>query len=346
MNRRKNMARTVRMMDIAEKVGVSVVSVYKALNGQRGVSEETRQTILKTAEEMGYDTSLAGKTKSSRISYNLGIIVPAWAFDHNSFYAELQQHVMLEASKLKCFAMVEVISNEMIEKREAPQFLKNNLVDGIIVLGRISDDYLRFLREEYPNISDMYLDFSVPDPGNDCVISDGYYGAYHITNYIFSMGHKNIAFVGTPLSTSSITDRYLGYRRSMMEHHVEVRKEWVIEDRHMSTGRMDSENLFQIPDPLPDAFFCNCDLAASFMIQKLENRGFSVPEDVSVCGFDHFPVGNTGDHVITTYEVDIPEMARKAVHNLIHKLNREYYRKGTIIVTGKMIAGNTVSKLK
>lgn len=68
------------------------------------------------------------------------------------------------------------------------------------------------------------------------MISDSYYGAYRLTNYLFEMVHTRIGYVGTVLATGSITDRYMGYLRAMMEHGSEVKPEWIIEDREREHG--------------------------------------------------------------------------------------------------------------
>ena len=83
------------------------------------------------------------------------------------------------------------------------------------------------------------LDFYNDAVGLDTVISNSFYGTYALTNYLFSMGHKKIAYVGTVGMTNSITDRYLGYLKSMMEHGMDVPKDYVMDDRDTKTGRMD-----------------------------------------------------------------------------------------------------------
>ena len=74
----------------------------------------------------------------------------------------------------------------------------------------------------------------------------------------------------------------------MMEHGMDVPKDYVMDDRDTKTGRMDLEKYYKFPKDMPTAFVCNCDLAASYLIRKLENEGYRIPEDVSVVGFDNF----------------------------------------------------------
>ena len=90
---------------------------------------------------------------------------------------------------------------------------------------------------------------------------------------------------------------------------------------------------------------CNCDLAASFLIKKLEAMGLNVPEDVSVVGYDNFIYPGMCDVEITTYEVDTKEMARRAVHTLIKKISGEDYRHRVYIVEGQLVIKDSVKNI-
>ena len=199
---------------------------------------------------------------------------------------------------------------------------------------------------EDPELPFILLDFTTHWKLCDCVISDSFYGSCQLTDYLFRKGHRKIAFVGTVLSTGSITDRYLGYLKSMMEHHIQVPEEWIIPDRDTETGDVDRDRFFPLPDDMPTAFVCNSDLTAAHLCRKLAIMGIRCPEDVSITGFDNFIYPGVDEGQFTTYEVDTKAMARKAVHNLIHKLNGEYYRRWIIVVTGRLIKHGSVRALE
>ena len=332
----------VRMKDIAEKLGISTVSVSKALSGQRGVSEALRADIIRTAEEMGYmsDQDRRGR---DRVKYNIGILTSERFVDRfDSFYNHLLQLVMAEASSMECFTMMEVITTQMEQQDTPPRILqRENGIDGVIIVGFLEDHYLECICADR-GLSVILLDFTTNWRPFDCVISDSFYGSCQLTDYLFRKGHRKIAFVGTLLATGSITDRYLGYLKSMMEHGVQVPEEWVIPDRDLETGVVDRDRFFPLPDDMPTAFVCNSDLTAAHLCRKLADWGLRCPEDVSITGFDNFIYPGVDEGKFTTYEVDTKAMARKAVHNLIHKLNGEYYRRGIIVVTGRFIEHGSV----
>ena len=159
------------------------------------------------------------------------------------------------------------------------------------------------------------------------------------------MGHRKIAYVGTLLATESITDRYFGYRKALLEHGLEFREEWLIDDRYIETGKIDVVNMLKLPKDMPTAFVCNCDLTASMLIKKLEEEGYRIPQDISVVGFDNYLYPGLSDVKITTYEVDIKEMARRAIHNIVKKISNESYKPGVTVVEGRLVCKESVARV-
>lgn len=336
------MAKAVKLADIAEKIGVSTVTVSKALSGQKGVSEAMREKIKQLADEMGYKQPSAVRQEKQPKSYNIGVLVSDKYLDkYDSFYWKMYQCVATKAVQKECFTMLEVITYENEMEKQLPKIALERKVDGIVIVGRLDSGYLKVLQESC-NIPTVYLDFYDENVLNDAVISNSYYGSYLLTNYLFEMGHKNIAYVGTLLFTGSITDRYFGYAKSMLEHGVNVRDEWVIPDRDMKYGLINFDGKFESFKVQPTAYVCNSDLTASKVIKKLEELGYRVPEDFSVVGFDNYLYPGLCDVDITTYEVDMKEMARKTIHVLLKKMNGERYRQGISIVEGHLVMKNSV----
>ena len=339
------MAKAVKLSDIAERVGVSTVTVSKALSGQKGVSEEVREKIRSIAEELGYQQPSVARKSQNRKSYNIGILISErFLVKYESFYWQMYQAVATRATAKECFTMLEVIGVAEEENSKMPKLVQERKVDGIIVIGKMMDAYLQHLNTE-AGIPVIYLDYYNGREASDSVISNSYYGTYELTYYLYRMGHRKIAYVGTLLATESITDRYFGYRKALLELGLEQKKEWVLDDRHIETGEIDTVNMLQIPNDMPTAFVCNCDLTASFLIKKLKENGYRVPEDISVVGFDNYLYPGLSDIQITTYEVDLGEMAKKTVHNMISKISNENYKPGIHIVEGHIVLKESVAKI-
>lgn len=339
------MAKAVKLSDIAERVGVSTVTVSKALSGQKGVSEEVREKIRSIAEDLGYQQPSAVRKSQNHKNFNIGILISErFLVKYESFYWQMYQAVATRATAEECFTMLEVIGKAEEESSRMPKLVQERKVDGIIVIGKMMDAYLQHLNTE-AGIPVIYLDYYNGREASDSVISNSYYGTYELTYYLYRMGHRKIAYVGTLLAMESITDRYFGYQKALLELGLEQKKGWVLDDRHIETGEIDTVNMLQIPKDMPTAFVCNCDLTASFLIKKLKDNGYRVPEDISVVGFDNYLYPGLSDIQITTYEVDLKEMAKKAVYNMISKISNENYKPGIHIVEGHMVLKESVAQI-
>ena len=338
------MAKAVKLADIARIMNVSTVTVSKALSDQKGVSEEMREKIKHLADEMGYRSPSATKMMSAKKSYNIGVVVSERYLDqYESFYWQMYQAVATKAVSKECFTMLEVLGTDAEQNLELPKILKEHKVEGLIILGLLKEDYLNMMVQNM-DVPFICLDFYDRKQESDAVVTDNFYGMYRLTNYLFEMGHKDIAYVGTLLYTESITDRYFGYAKALLEHGQQVKPDWIISDRNIDDGQRGDDFDFMLPEKMPTAFVCNCDLTAGILINSLQKKGYRVPEDISVVGFDNFIHPGICKVGITTYEVDIKEMARKTINNLIKKMNHESYKQGVSIVKGHMVIKDSVAK--
>ena len=293
---------------------------------------------------MGYvKKSVSEKTSNS---YTIGVVVAERYFrEDQSFYWLLYQEISKRAIASNCFPVLEIISHDVEKALEMPRVIEEKKIDGMIVMGEFKKEYGRMLNRDVA-LPLLNLDASCVEEGTDCVVSDNITAGYQMTNYLFGLGHEKIGFVGTRLVTGSIDERYLGYIRSLMEHGARWRQEWVLDDRDREHGKVDAETRFILPEgDMPTAFFCNCDVSASLLIRKLEKQGYSVPEDISVVGFDNYVQDQFAGIGLTTYEIDTKEMARRAVHILLHKLEDKNYSTGRFVLAGRFIERESARRI-
>lgn len=340
------MAKAVKLADIAEIVGVSIVTVSKALSDKPGVGSDMREKIKKTARELGYMPSGSSGLNRAGLTGNVGVLIPKRFIDATatSFYWELYKRVVNSLSFNGYYAILEILEQEAQQAEESPKMVQDKKVDGIISLGQADNAYVQFLKKSL-NIPVMFLDFYNSEEDFDTVISDSFYGMYMLTNHLISMGHRDIGFVGTVLATSSITDRYFGFCKAMAEHGIEIKKEWIINDRPLSFEYKPSDVDVTLPERLPTALVCNCDSIAHLVISKLKNRGLSVPDDVSVVGYDNYSYPDNTTLPLTTYAVGMRKMADTCVDTLMKKISGESYYRGVQIVTGHMIVRDSVRRI-
>lgn len=333
------MAKDVTLADIAARIGVSNVAVSKALSGKPGVSDELRSRIKKVADELGYVSNSAGKVTMD--TGNIGVVVPENYYGFfASFYGKLYERVVKVLYDHQYYGILEILTEEDEKKGKIPRLLLDEKVDGLIFLGPASGAYVRMIADK-SRIPVFFLDTYVSSMTYDTVISDGYYGMYLMTDYLIQQGFQQIGFVGSVDATSSIADRFWGYRRALRENGIEFQQKWEIPDRD-EEGRTFETIL--TTDKVLEAYVCNCDFTAQRFIRNLENVGYQVPEDVSVTGFDNFlPTGMESDQ-ITTYEVDMERMAQTCVDSLIKKMKHKDYVKGIQVINGRIVEKQSVKK--
>lgn len=335
--------KAVRLSDIAEKLGVSTVTVSKAIADKDGVGEELREKIKQTAHEMGYrskSSRLAGN-KNENSTGNIGIVIPTRFFERQtSFYWQLYNALGKELMMHGYYAIMEQLEDKDEFDLTIPRVIQDKKVDGVIFLGQLSNDYARFVTGKYQN--SIFLDFYIADEISDSVTTDNFYSEYVMTDYLISQGHKKIRYVGNFNATTSIADRFMGFMKAMLENGLKVSFDEIVNDR-------DSKGL-NIPltlpvDDMPTAFVCNCDDAAVHLINALTEKGLKVPEDVSVVGFDNFISTGASPIPLTTVEVDANSTARAAVELLIKKICGQPYTHGHTVVAGKLILRDSVKRL-
>ena len=330
----------VKLRDIAERLGVSTVTVSNALSGKKGVSAELREHIESVAVEMGYDlTRYRKRAPGARI----GVISTGRRYLEigNSFYWSLYQQVVTAAAARQSVTMLEPVEEDQQQTEETPRILREKAVDGIIVIGWLFEPYIRHLVRK-AGVPVVLLDFRIRDSSCDTVMSCNYTGMYKMTRYLIGRGHRKIAFVGSRLANENIMDRYFGYRKALIEAGIPLRKDWFLEDRDLLTGDMK----FTLPGEMPTAFACNCDLAASYVFAELEKKGLKVPDDISVVGYDDYLTNSSVEERLTTYHVDMKGMAEMAVDRLLGKMSGEETHYGTRYIDGQIVERSSVRDLR
>ncbi len=329
----------VKLEDIAEKLGVSIVTVSNALKGKKGVSDEMREKITRTAQEMGYHS--VQREKKTRDSHVVGAIVAErYVREFPSFYMEVYKNISQEAMKRGGLTMLEVASREKENLEEKFSAFQDCEVEGIILIGEMKKGYIDAVRREYKNVPIVCVDYYDVYEDMDYIVTDGFGGMEQMTRLMIKEGIRDLAFVGTVNATKNITDRYLGYCKALDRAGIEDAKYNIIPDRD-SSGEVFDLNP-QLPEKLPQGFVCNCDRTAFAVIRKLKERGMRVPEDVSVVGFDNYPPDVSGGRQLSTYQNDEQVLARLSIHTMIRRIEGKKKPEGIRIVEGSMIRGESV----
>ena len=303
----------VKLKDIAQHLGVSTVTVSNALSGKKGVSEELRGKILQAARQMGYDMK---RYELSEDSYMIGVIVNYnYLGIGTSFYWALYQQLAFAALKNQNLTMLESVEDVQQNKGTLPQMIRENKVDGLIVIGWMKESYIRKVVKE-AGVPVVFLDFNLSEVKCDAVLSSNYIGMYKVTRYLVEHGHRKIAFLGSVKENDNVLDRYYGYRKGLMESGIEPQEKWKI-----GTEDLQKESFWEnFSKDMPTAVACFSDYHAGKLYDGLQMHGYRVPEDISVASYDDYLFGHSFAQQLTSYHVDMKSMAETAVKMLQNRI--------------------------
>lgn len=275
---------TVRMKDIAEDLGVSLMTVSKALRNHVDISSETRSRVLKRARQLGYQPSWTARSLVTRRTYMVGLVVPNLM---HSFFAEMAKAA---ASKLapRGYHAIIVDSEESaeIERREMEVLHARN-VDGLIIASsQTNGHWLRQTLRKHP-VPYVMVDRTVA--GIKCCyvgVDDAALGAL-ATQHLIEQGCRRIAHLRGPAHSAG-RSRLRGYRRALAEHGLRWLSEYVVRGGFSDeSGHAGMQELLRLKSP-PDGVFCYNDLVAAGAIKAIFEAGLRVPSDVAIVGAGNF----------------------------------------------------------
>lgn len=328
---------TVSMDTIAQTLGISKVTVSKALNEKEGVSQELRIKIKEKAQELGYHVNIMAKGLRSNQTFNIGILIAErYLGSEDNYYFEVYGKFVRKFNEYNYNSIMEIIDSDKENNLILPDLFVQRKVDSIIIIGECHSNYLKLF--EKSDIPIMFFDFCDEDVDIDSITVDNYVMGTEITKLLLNKGYKEIGFVGNIYSTSSIKDRFLGYYKALLDNKSKLNYDYVISDRDDEGNLID----IKLPDKLPNAFVCNNDQVAFHIINKLIERGIKVPEDVAVVAFDNTIYSRIARVPITTVDTNVDTLVEKASKAIIKKMNKPEKVYDKILVKGNIIERDSV----
>lgn len=300
--------RRVRIVDIAEELGLSTATVSNVIHGKtKKISDETVKRVQELLEEKQYIPSMAGILLAQNSSKIIGVVIN----DHEKYESHVLEDMFvasslnalsMELEKAGYFMMVKVTK----EWNEIARFASMWNMEGLVVLGFCEQDYKK-LRES------MHIPFVVYDgyfvnPGRICnIVIDNYDGGYQMGKYFKHLGHEKVLCIADNKICMDL-ERFQGFQAAMGESTVDF---WQIPMRKAERDRFYKEKLEDITNY--SAIFAVSDYYAIDLIQFLQEQGMKIPKDISVAGFDDCSLCEKIYPTLTTIRQDGAERAKKTV---------------------------------
>lgn len=307
--------------ELAKKLHLSATAVSMALNNKQGVSTKTRAMVIAEAEKYGYDFSkLSMKKNREGVIYCIIYRAHNAILNYTPIFSELTDGIEQECRKngyhlktLQIYEKTDDIQNFIEE-------LRISECVGIILLGTeiTAAACRKFLQLSVPVILlDSYFE-SV-----DCssVLINNSQGAYLATNYLIDRTGKQPGHLCSSYKIENFTGRRSGFRQAVREHGMSVGKSVVHELSPSIDGAFsDMLEIIDSGDDLAQCYFADNDLIAIGAVKALKLRGYKIPEDIAIVGFDNISEGRVIDPSLTTIDIPRKFMGQTVAAQLIRQL--------------------------
>lgn len=335
----------VSMKEIAKRCNVSIASVSKALNGYSDIGEETRNFILKTASEMGYLPNSSARALKTKRSHNLGVLFMDEAMSgltHDFFNHVLES--FKSTAEEKGYDITFANGNISGQKMSYYEHCRYRGVDGVVIacVNFYSEEVQELVRSEIPVVTiDHVFD------GKISVVSNNIQGMEDLVSYIYSMGHRKIAYIHG--EDSSVTRSRLNtFYRTLQREGVEVPDEYMltIPYRDADAAAIATGQLLNLKNP-PTCILYPDDFAALGGINEIRDKGLRIPQDISIAGYDGITVARVLEPRLTTICQDTAAIGRIAAEKLVDLIENP---KTTLIdkftVNGTLFKGASVRRIE
>lgn len=318
---KKNIKATV--YHVAKLAGVSPSTVSRFLNRTTFVSNNKSDRIEDAIKSTGYKPKFQMQKDDNRRSMTIGVIVQ----NPDSPYTCTIINNMEKTLMSKGYSLI-IASGHWQNKLEvhALKYLIKSNVDGIIIItGNLDNNLILKTSKDIPIVT---VGYNV-ESDNICSLNlDNVMGAYIATLHLLQQGHKNIAHIKGIPSQPDGQARCEGYKKALDEYHIKVNRKLIKQgDFGMELGYQLTIELIESQVYFSAIFAAN-DLTAYGAIKALHDRGFKVPEDVSVIGFDDLPTSKYFTPALTTLRQpieDIGTVCANSIHNSL--INGDYEAK-------------------
>lgn len=305
----------VTIKDIARLAGVSYATVSRALSGSGEISDATRVRVLEICKQQGYRANVLARSLTGRRTHVLGLIIPTIT---NPFYAELSLGIETCARAQGYHIMLCNSQPDGSETEALFDFLVGHQADGVILAS--SSEKARFLAAQYgKTVPTVLVGGAAPEDGGalHAVSADNYTGGQLGADYLRGLGHTDIVYLGYRPASSAHRLRLSGFRSAMARAGLPVRVlEADAQDADIPAGCKLAREIFTA-SARPTAVFAATDSLAVGVLQAADECGVSIPEELSLLGYDNLLYASLPRITLSTIDQRKQALAEAAVETLL-----------------------------
>jgi DNA-binding LacI/PurR family transcriptional regulator len=299
--------RPITRKEVAERAGVSVAVVSYVVNdGPRPVSPETKLRVERAIEELGYYPNELARSLSRKQTAIIGLIIPSLI---NPVYAEIADSLTRYCGAEGYRVILGSSGRHHQTEVEFAKSLRAKRVDGVIMIPSESpEEILNPLQQAH--IPTVVLEHDLPNV--HCIAIDDLQGGQLATRHLLSLGHRRIGMIRRKPTTALSRMRYVAFQDMLQQASISLDPDLVIEsEAGQASGYASMQRLLALPRP-PTAVFAHNDVLAMGAMSAIRQAGLTVPQDMSIVGYDDIIHSAYLNPPLTTVKLPIAEMGRVA----------------------------------
>lgn len=313
MARTSRSSGNVTIIDVAQEAGVSYATVSRVLNNDPHVKPETRERVIHSITRLGYTVNQQARMLAGGRAHVIGLLVPDLG---TGYIGEIIRGIDEALAAAQYDLMLYTTHRRKTKESAYVTSLTQGMTDGVLlVLPRDPEEYLISLQQRH--FPYVLIDHQGLGEVESAVGAANWQGGYEATKYLIELGHRRIGFITGTMDLGCSRDRLDGYRAALRDGGLPIDPLLIQEgDYWQPSGFAATRSFLTLPQP-PTAIFASNDVMAFGVMEAVRDRGWRIPEDVSIVGFDNIPQAEHVSPQLTTIEQPLADMGREATRMLL-----------------------------
>lgn len=330
--------------DVAKQAGVSIKTVSRVMNNEPSVRQPTREKVMAVVEELNYQPNLAARNLAGTKSFSVAFI-----YDNpNAYYVIDMQNGILSACKKQGFELLihpcDAKAENLLD--EITKMVKHSRIAGLVLTPPFSEqpEFVQQMKDLDIEVVRIVSGDIAPDDIAPCIMVNDNAAAHSITQHLINLGHKNIGFIAGEAEHRSTVERLRGYKQALFDNSITLDPALIIEGEYsFESGVNGAKTLLSKANKPTAIFSCNDEIAAGALFAS-RLMGISIPEQLSITGFENSPFSRQTWPTLTTADQPNQKIAEDAATLLISRARKQKNNPETQLYTPELVVRDSTGK--
>lgn len=328
------------IQDVAKIAGVSVATVSRVLNSSSLVTEETRSRVLEAIKKLNYQPNLLGRNLRRMETKIVLVLLPNIS---NPFYSKIVKGMESVGHKNGYNVMVCNTDSDREREKVYLELLKNKLVDGVVFMAsQLEKNELTQIIRDFPVVECCEYKEGV-DVSHVSV--DNGAASYCAVKHLINLGHRRIGMISCDNNYISTLERESGYKNALQDSGISFNKDLIKYGNYgFKSGIRAVREFLTMKGERPTAVFAISDIMAIGAIKEIKAKGFKIPEDIAVVGFDNIDFAYMCEPTLTTISQPQYDLGRTAMDMLINRIKHGLVKSEHIFLEHELVIRESTVK--